>query len=267
MNNQTTKKRKNTGKTILAVMSSLPDINIFTDADYTIDLMYEFINQKACNVLLGEFLSARFMGGGNTAFIEKTKGNINESTYICIVEMANYLESCFNLTQTFWQYIKKELVTVYVWKRYPKSDLELFKFMLEEMFNNKFRERINGCRYTKKDAERAAKLEIKHLNLQLQKSNNLAEKIVIDDELNQIEAELKSIDEKSKTIPNKWHNFIFDVFIKYSTDDELLQIMLTRHINLYIDMKIRLENTFEHDRKHEQKLKPIIFIDGNRYYK
>ncbi|NEQ20299.1 MAG: hypothetical protein F6K28_13850 [Microcoleus sp. SIO2G3] len=249
-----------TANKILIAAKNSPDFNLLLETKVTEDLIEEFLRQNLINHTVGELLKARFIGGGNIVLEYKIKGTISNEAYIVIVSLVNYFESLFNLIQTFWEYIKPELKTNIPSKRYPKTDVELFTTILKEEFNNRFRERMLGCNYSKKNVEKHAQLEVEYMRTGLQLPNK--EKF-FDGDVNK-KQELESIAQKQKSLSSKWTTFVLETLIQYVKTDEILERMLRQHLDNYIYMKESLVKILRHDRKHEQQFKGIRFVNGIR---
>ena len=131
----------------------------FLPSDYllqyatTKDLMAEWLALRDNAAFFGRCLKARFAGGGgNPALKEKLAGRMSETEYELVMATVNWYESIFVLVQSGWEYIEQEIIGVI--DDYPSSEIEMYLAIMEEIYNAKFQERINGYTASSRRSER-----------------------------------------------------------------------------------------------------------------
>ncbi|HYW19108.1 MAG TPA: hypothetical protein VE956_07270 [Nodularia sp. (in: cyanobacteria)] len=140
-------------------MSRLPSDVLLQDAT-TQELLNEFFKQRESAVLFGKLLKARFGGGGgNIAWEVKEQGYISQVEYELLQVLVDYLDSTFTLIQSGWHFIKHDLdkLAESIGETFPKSETDYFLALLQENWDIRFRECVQGQTFKRDAFEKTTK--------------------------------------------------------------------------------------------------------------
>ncbi len=147
--------RREISKQIGDLVEHLPSKMLLKYAN-TQYLLEAWLEQKNFAVYFGKLLKARFGGGGgNPAFAAWQTGEIDEMDYKCLNLLVDFYDSLFGLVQSCWHFIQLELqqLSQQVAIDYPQSETEYFLWLIQEEFDARYRQTVNGYCFKVKDFE------------------------------------------------------------------------------------------------------------------
>lgn len=215
-------------------------------------LLAEWLKLDGQATWLGQCLKSRFGGGdGNPALRAFQAGELPEFGYEFTMSLVDCCESLFNLVQSGWEYIEQELSQVL--EDCPKNELELYQRILQEQYDNSFKDCLKQQKTTVSD---------------LEESTKLAKKAIGDSKI----SPTVTVEPKLQTLLNQYQgNFWYSLSVGICSDkakfDRPLNRLLTEHRNKSGVVYILLEQAARHARKSSDysQLRSVRWEDGELY--
>lgn len=215
-------------------------------------LLAEWLKLDGHTTLIGQCLKARFGGGdGNPALRAFQAGELSEFGYEFTMSLVDWWESLFNLVQSGWEYLEQELSQVL--EDFPKTELELYQRILQEQYDNQFKDCLKQQKTTVSNLEESTKLAKKAIG-----DSKISPTVTVDPRL---QALLKQYE------GNFWYSLSVGICTEKAKFDRPLNRLLTEHRDKSGVVYILLEQAARHARKSSDysQIRSVRWEDGELY--